>query len=163
MNNADGCLESGGVFYNEMLFHRNLEVELIRARHSGNQPLLLLLDITVLTGMKYSERISAKILPAVVSSLREIDITGWYRYPCIIGIIFTEPAGSPEAFIESMSPKLYNRFCRRLDQAWIDGIKASYCLLRDTYPRRADADAGASGMDTSKVQTFRGLQAAIES
>ncbi len=113
-------------FYDETHFRHTLRVERMRTERSRRPFLLLLVDISKLA-VEYDQRESlARVKTALVPSLREIDIRGWYHQYRTIGIILTEIVAEEELFVESMIRKIYDRFCERLDPDWMSKIKISY-------------------------------------
>lgn len=69
-------------------FHRSIILERKRAERSSKSFLLLLLDIGRLLA-ESGEEVVPRILSALSTSIRETDITGWYRKDTL-GIVFTE-------------------------------------------------------------------------
>lgn len=121
--------ENDHTFYDETIFRYTLRVERMRTERSKKHFLLLLLDISKLT-VKYHQRETlASIKTALLSSLREVDVRGWYHNNHTIGIIFTEVAAEQDVPIDSIIHKIYDRFGKKLDPDWINEIEISYHLF----------------------------------
>ena len=113
-------------FYDEAHFRHTLKIERMRTERSKKPFILLLVDISKLA-VEYDQRESlTRIKTALVPSLREIDIRGWYHHYRTIGIIITEIVAKEELFAESLIRKIYDRFCDRLDPDWMRNIEISY-------------------------------------
>ena len=85
--NADYAL------YPKEAFQEVMHREAVRSSRSGRTPLLLLFDFS-LWG---STKMTRKIISALSSSTREIDVKGWYTDGAIMGILFTELGGMQNA------------------------------------------------------------------
>jgi lipopolysaccharide/colanic/teichoic acid biosynthesis glycosyltransferase len=118
--------ENDQTFYDEMHFRHTLRVERMRTERSKKPFVLLLVDISKLA-VEYELRESlTRVKTALIPSLREIDIRGWYHHYRTIGIILTEIVAEEELFVESMIHKIYDRFRDRLDPDWMSKIEISY-------------------------------------
>jgi lipopolysaccharide/colanic/teichoic acid biosynthesis glycosyltransferase len=69
------------------LFNRMLCIERQRSNRTGNPFVLLILDISGLTGG--NDSIASEIGSAVQAGIRTTDICGWYAPSSLIGVIFT--------------------------------------------------------------------------
>lgn len=89
-----GCFSAIGEsgIASEKFFTRMLSLERKRAERSHRQFLLMLLDAGELFRERPQEVGAArdKIVEALLSSTRETDMSGWYRYPSVLGVILTE-------------------------------------------------------------------------
>lgn len=79
----------------EVSFRRILSLEQKRTERSRKPFLLMLMDAEKLFQMRPREEALQNILTALSSSVRETDITGWFKENFVVGVIFTE-VGSPE-------------------------------------------------------------------
>jgi lipopolysaccharide/colanic/teichoic acid biosynthesis glycosyltransferase len=124
--------ESDHTFYDETHFRHLLRVERMRTERSKKPFLLLLLDISKIMVKYNQEDTVSSIKTALIPSLREIDIRGWYHNRRTIGIIFTEVSVEQDSFVDLMIHKIYDRFCERLDPEWINKIEISFHLFPET-------------------------------
>jgi lipopolysaccharide/colanic/teichoic acid biosynthesis glycosyltransferase len=81
-------------FFPEDLFSTLLLLERKRCERSGHRFALALLDVTRLSD-------TLPLSDYICSQMRETDIAGWYRDPCVIGIIFTTLNGAPIPLVRS--------------------------------------------------------------
>jgi hypothetical protein len=79
--------ESDYGLYKEEHFQELLDLETKRALRSKAAPLLLLLDLTAFEEKREGDRVLRNLAPVLLSSTREIDAKGWYRYPAVLGIL----------------------------------------------------------------------------
>jgi hypothetical protein len=77
---------------NEGTFKRMISIERKRTERSRKPFLLMLLD----TGNRQESEKNGKALGSIVSallaSIRETDVTGWYKSQATVGVLFTELA-----------------------------------------------------------------------
>jgi hypothetical protein len=77
---------------NEGTFERMISIERKRTERSRKPFLLMLLD----TGNRQESEKNGKALGSIVSallaSIRETDVTGWYKSQATVGVLFTELA-----------------------------------------------------------------------
>jgi exopolysaccharide biosynthesis polyprenyl glycosylphosphotransferase len=102
----------------EVLFVRRLSLEHKRAERSNRGFLLVLLDGEQL--FRESGSITLRIAGALSSTMREIDVIGWYREEATIGIVYTEIGATEKrsvrrALLERITTGLQNSLA--LDQA----------------------------------------------
>jgi hypothetical protein len=135
-------------FYDETHFRYMLRIERMRTERSKKPFILMLLNISKLMTISCQGEAIACIKTALLPSLREVDIRGWYHKHHTIGIIFTEIAVDQDNFIELVIHKIYDRFYERLDPDWINNIEYSFhhfpeaigasfndeCFNRNRYP-----------------------------
>ncbi len=124
--------EKDYTFFNETHFRHMLRVERMRTERSKKPFLLLLIDISSLMAKNQRQSVVSDIKTALLPSLREIDIRGWYHHHSTIGIIFTDISSEEGAFIDLIMHKIYDRFCEKLDQSWMKKIKISFHLFPET-------------------------------
>jgi hypothetical protein len=116
-------------FYNETYFRHMLRVERMRTERSKKPFLPLLVDISEVMVKYHQEETLANIKTALLPSLREVDVRGWYHNNHTIGIIFTEIREVPDNFTEIIIQKIYNRLRRQLDPDLIKNISISFHLF----------------------------------
>lgn len=81
--------QSGMAFLDEQCFNSLLDLERKRSRRSGRAIILVLVNMTGLTGetlLEAPERLSL----AISSRIRETDLRGWYLRDSVIGVLFTD-------------------------------------------------------------------------
>jgi lipopolysaccharide/colanic/teichoic acid biosynthesis glycosyltransferase len=124
--------ESDHTFYGASHFQHMLSIERKRTERSKRPFLLLLLDISDLTTKENRKTILEKIRSALSSSLREVDIRGWYNHNNVIGILFTEMTTIDVNSIERIIHKVYGRFSQCLDTEWVNKIRLSFHVFPET-------------------------------
>jgi len=77
---------------NEETFRRMISIERKRTERSRKPFLLMLLDTGNHQNSKKSGKALDKFLSAMLASIRETDVTGWYKNQGTIGVLFTELA-----------------------------------------------------------------------
>jgi hypothetical protein len=90
MEQNDGIsFSSVDCYSSEEYFERMLILERSKSPKTGKPFILILLDVGKLTKGKPAEKtfVFHKLLSVLNSSIREIDVTGWYMFGTIIGII----------------------------------------------------------------------------
>lgn len=75
---------------NEKFFLDTLHLEKKRVERTGKILLLAIVNIDRVSGISDSARAIDPILSALIPSIRETDVCGWYSYGSQIGIIFTD-------------------------------------------------------------------------
>lgn len=142
--------ESDHTFYDEPHFRHLLRVERMRTERSKKPFLLLLLDISKLMVKLNQEDTFTSIKTALIPSLREIDIRGWYHNRRTIGILFTEISAEQDGFVDLIIHKIYDRFCEKLDPQWINKIEISFHL----FP---EANGGTFNDETFNINLYPDL------
>lgn len=112
-----------------------LSIERGRTERSQKPFLLFLLDISKLITLESQNKILKKINFALDSSLRDVDIRGWYEHDKIIGVIFTELMFTDMMGIDRFISKVYERFCQCLDPEWVKKINISYHVFPENHER----------------------------
>ena len=85
----------------ELYFQRMLSLERRRCERTESRFALVLVDLGNLNGM-LSARSAEEIARSLAASMRETDITGWYRQPGTIGIILTTLIDATRETLESV-------------------------------------------------------------
>lgn len=114
------------LFCDEAHFLYVLRLERMRTERSQKPFVLLLLNISKLMIISHQKETITCIKAALLSSLREVDIRGWYLKHHTIGIVFTEVATEQSAFIKSVVNRISSCLCERLDHGKIDKIEYSF-------------------------------------
>jgi lipopolysaccharide/colanic/teichoic acid biosynthesis glycosyltransferase len=124
-------------FYNETYFRHMLRVERMRTERSKKHFLLLLVDISEVMVKNHQEETLANIKAALLPSLREVDVRGWYHNDHTIGIIFTEIQEGPDNFTDIIIRKIYDRLSQQLDPDIIKRISISFHLFPESHGNMA--------------------------
>jgi lipopolysaccharide/colanic/teichoic acid biosynthesis glycosyltransferase len=82
------------VEYDENTFKKMLALERKRTERSKRPFMLLLLSLEGLSPGENGDNPRRKVLPCVTSSIRDIDVLGWYKAESVLGVIFTEIGNS---------------------------------------------------------------------
>src|SRR5580704_3831224 len=89
------------IVLNEESFHAMIALERKRSERSQRPFLLMLLDVSrLLTGDKNGKKLEA-ISSTLYPSIRETDISGWYKNNSVIGIVFNEIGKGPRGSVVS--------------------------------------------------------------
>ncbi len=135
-------IDHGYDIYSEDYFNSILYSERKRTERSNNPFLLMLLNVKKSFDNIDEREIIKKIVYAIYSSTREIDIKGWYKYPSykypsIIGIIFTETNGiGRNVFKDKMLLKIYNNLSNILNLNELKRIEISL----DFFPEECNEE-----------------------
>jgi lipopolysaccharide/colanic/teichoic acid biosynthesis glycosyltransferase len=92
---------SRGIVLNEESFHAMISLERKRSERSQNPFLLMLLDVSRLLTSDHNEKKIGGILSTLLVSIRETDISGWYKNHSVIGIVFNEIGNGPRGSMVS--------------------------------------------------------------
>ena len=130
-SNVQACEEEHS-FYHESLFRHHLKMERMRTERSKKTFLLLLIDISRLIHKLPAKNTVAHIKAALKSSLREIDVRGWYHNDHTIGIIISNVSSDENTATDTAGQKVYARFCDKIDPQWIAKISLSFFLFPET-------------------------------
>ncbi|MFO7569415.1 MAG: sugar transferase [Smithellaceae bacterium] len=115
--------------YNETQFHHMLRIERMRTERSKKPFLLLVLDISrLLSAFRHADTLTS-IKAALIPSVREVDVPGWYHNHHSIGVIITEIEAKQDTKIERFVQQISDRFLERLDADWQDKIDISFHLF----------------------------------
>src|SRR3990172_7144257 len=116
--------------YIEGYFIERLCCERRRTARSKNPFLMMLVDITKLSGKEHNEAIR-NIAAALFSTLRETDLKGWYKTKSVIGVLFTEISDIDK---DSLRNKIYRNLSHRLKFDQINRIEVSVHAFPDDQP-----------------------------
>jgi lipopolysaccharide/colanic/teichoic acid biosynthesis glycosyltransferase len=92
---------SRGIVLDEESFHAMISLERKRSERSQNPFLLMLLDVSRLLTRDHNGKKIGGILSTLFVSIRETDISGWYKNHSVIGIVFNEIGNGPRGSIVS--------------------------------------------------------------
>jgi lipopolysaccharide/colanic/teichoic acid biosynthesis glycosyltransferase len=119
-------------FYSKSQFHHMLCIERKRTERSKKPFLLSLLDISNLIATERHKEILEKIKSVLSSSLREVDIRGWFAHNKTIGVICPEMVSINANSVEGIIRKLYDRFYATLDPELVKKINISFHIYPET-------------------------------
>src|SRR5260370_11414292 len=132
-------------------FIQMLSVERKRVERSGRHFLLMLLD---LGGVRASEHVTTKLIPAVMRSTRSTDILGWYEDRRVIGVIFTEIGAADEKFVvNAISRKVTDALYSVLSIPDVNKIRLSFHVFPEDWD-----DDGLNGPASSTLQLGLALE-----
>ena len=115
----------------EVVFTRLFLMERRRCERAGTRFALMLFNIEELH-RALGARVTEKIASAIGGSVRETDITGWYAYPAILGVIFTVLNGTGKHSLESLVVDRIGRVLSfHLDALQIQSIRVSLYVFPD--------------------------------
>jgi lipopolysaccharide/colanic/teichoic acid biosynthesis glycosyltransferase len=125
---------------NERTFKRMISIERKRTERSRRPFLLMLLDTGNREDSKKNGEALNKILPTLLAATRTIDVTGWYKSRCVVGVLFTEFAIDDRISIQStMLTKVSTKLQDDLTSEQFKQISISFHFFPD------DWDDDASG------------------
>ena len=85
----------------ESLFKRLLVIERRRAERTGSRFALMLVDMEEL-GSTLGREAMEGIGQAIAGSMRETDVTGWYKNSSVLGVILTTLNGACRQTLETV-------------------------------------------------------------
>ncbi|SNB46143.1 sugar transferase [Geobacter sp. DSM 9736] len=121
-------------FYSECCFHEMLSLERRRTERTGRPICLMLFDVEKLF-RSGGERSPYGIIPALASSIRDIDICGWYRYERQIGVVFT---ALDEGGLQSSLDSIHKKIRENLLQALTPEMMATIRITCHIFPEELD-------------------------
>jgi lipopolysaccharide/colanic/teichoic acid biosynthesis glycosyltransferase len=92
-------LQTGTRMASEESLQRSISLERKRTERSQRSFLLVLLDLELMLREHSGEQALTQILSVFSTSIRETDVTGWYKKDAILGVMFTEVATDRRAAI----------------------------------------------------------------
>ena len=116
-------------FYEEEHFHRLVDLERKRALRSNTAPALLLLDLTGFGDEVEADPTLRKVASVLVSSTREVDAKGWYRYPAVLGILVADSiaaGGIPFSAGDAVLERLRANLAKNLTRSEVERIGFSF-------------------------------------
>src|SRR5580700_1458844 len=119
---------------NEGTFKRMISIERKRTERSRKPFLLMLLD----TGNRQESAKNGKALGSIVSallaSIRETDVTGWYKSRATVGVLFTELAiDDKNSIMGTMLTKVSTTLQDKLTFDQFNQISVSFHLFPDDW------------------------------
>jgi len=111
----------------EASFHQMIAVERKRTARSEKPFLLMILEAEMGLSAPARGSMSGKILEALTLSIRETDVTGWYKDGEAIGVMFTEISSDDrDATVTAMMNRICETLRRNLKWEEFDQINISW-------------------------------------
>ena len=118
----------------QQLFTKMLWLERKRTERSRRGFVLMLLDPGDLLNHASRDKSLGKILAALGQSVRDTDITGWYKDGGILGVIFTELGTEVEgSLVNTLSTKVSEALYRTLTVGQINEIKLTFHIFPEDW------------------------------
>jgi lipopolysaccharide/colanic/teichoic acid biosynthesis glycosyltransferase len=114
--------------YGEDYFHELLVFERKRSERSGRPFLLMKLDFTGIRDDQSRLETVTRAVQSLSMVTRETDIKGWYGYPAILGVMFTE---MNSAKTETLQKKIFQSFQAGLPKEQLDVLQISFHRFPD--------------------------------
>ena len=139
----------------EQLFTKMLWLERKRTERSHRGFVLMLLDPGQLLNHANREKILAKILAALAQSVRDTDITGWYKDGGILGVIFTELGTDVEgSLVNALSAKVSEALYRTLTVGQINEIRLTFHVFPEDWDDDSPGGPVHSSLHLDLAQGF---------
>ena len=121
------------VVLSEEAFHKTISIERKRTERSRKPFLLMLLD-TAKASLLDQQSVLSKLSSTLQLSTRETDVTGWYKYNAIIGVMFTE-IGSEDrtAIVSTMITRVSTTLRDNLSFEEFNQISISFYLFPEDW------------------------------
>ncbi len=135
---TSGLMTAGVVHRNtlgEEAFHRLISIERRRTERSLKSFLLMLLDIGENANSKPQRMSLEQILKTLSATLRETDVTGWYKKDQVVGVMFTEIALEEDGSVpETLMARVSEALRDRLTPQQFHQIAISFHLFPEAQP-----------------------------
>jgi lipopolysaccharide/colanic/teichoic acid biosynthesis glycosyltransferase len=140
----------------EELFIKQLGLERKRAERSGRRFVLMLLDAARLVRGKSRGEALERIVSALVHSVRETDIKGWYA-ESTIGVIFTDIGmGDGTDVAKALLSKVTGALCRALTIEDINEIRLFFHIYPEDWDEGGPKDPGGSRLYLDLMRNMEG-------
>ncbi len=141
MNTASALRKTSGLAIvhrsalGEESFHRMISIESRRTERSRKPFLLMLLDMGEHATSKLHQPSLEQILKTLAATLRETDVTGWYKKDQIVGVMFTEITLEEEGAVPStLMTRVSEALEERLTTHQFHQVAISFHLLPEARP-----------------------------
>lgn len=121
--------------YVEDYFNKTLCLERKRSERTHKPILLLLVNVEKITSDNGSDKTVQDIVKALSSSIREVDLCGWYERGSVIGVMFT--AFSSEAVWEAIEA-IANKIKENLSHALSPAVLGKLEIIFHVFPEKFD-------------------------
>lgn len=118
----------------EESFHQMISLERKRTERSRRPFLLMLLDVSAVLSSDQESKKIANILSTLSFSIRETDISGWYKSSSVIGIVFNEiPAGPWKSVVNAILTRVKGVLYRALSFEDFNHISISHHIFPEEW------------------------------
>jgi lipopolysaccharide/colanic/teichoic acid biosynthesis glycosyltransferase/uncharacterized protein (DUF2267 family) len=142
----------------EESFRRTLALEQKRTERSLKPFLLMLIEGEKLFQANRRQKALQKVLSSLSNSIRETDVTGWFKDNFIVGVIFTE-VGSPEAGAspEAILERVVAALRQNLSSEEVDSIDITLHIFPDKWDEKKPGPPSKLGLhvDLREQKGFR--------
>ena len=139
----------------QQLFTRMLWLERKRTERSGRRFVLMLLEPGRLLKAASKEQTLTQILLSLTQTIRDTDITGWYKDGATVGVIFTEVGTTGDApLVATLSKKVSESLYRSLTVEQVNEIRLSFHVFPEDWD---DEGSGAPINSTLRLNLAQGF------
>ena len=133
-----------------------LWLERKRTERSSRRFVLMLLEPGRLLKAASKEKTLAKILLSLAQTIRDTDITGWYKEGATIGVIFTEVGTTGDAsLVTTLSAKVSESLYRNLTVEQVNEIRLSFHVFPEDWDDERSGAPVNSTLSLNLAQGFR--------
>lgn len=144
---TDRPKDSGQALFPETVFSRMLSVERKRAERSRKVFLLMLLDSENATPRDRDGNALERAGSVIASSIRETDLSGWYKEKAAIGVILTEIGDTNRNSIQTaVSARMKASLGKRLKEQEVDRIKISFHAFPEDWDEKDESHAANAAL-----------------
>ena len=123
--------------YIEEYFNKTLCLERKRSERSHKPILLMLLNIERISSENGLESTIRDIVKSLTSSIREVDLCGWYECGSVIGVMFTEFSDDPVwDAIEAIASKIKVNIARTLSPAVVSKLEIMFHVFPEKFDKQ---------------------------
>ena len=115
----------------EESFLQLLSLERKRSERSGKRFLLVLLEGPEVLQGAVGQTVVKQIQRGVLSSIRDIDVPGWYEDEAALGIIFTEMGEAQPAVVSAIVKRICDALVHNVDAAHAKEIAVTWHVFPD--------------------------------
>jgi lipopolysaccharide/colanic/teichoic acid biosynthesis glycosyltransferase len=119
----------------EESFHRMIALERKRTERSRQPFLLMLLETSDGSKSDDDENLLSKALSALSDSIRETDVSGWYRGSSVVGVMFTQLGSDRTAIVSMMLARVSATLCTSLGAEQFSQLSISFHLFPEDSDR----------------------------
>jgi lipopolysaccharide/colanic/teichoic acid biosynthesis glycosyltransferase len=118
----------------EESFHRMIALERKRTERSRNPFLLMLLETGDSLESDDDENLLSKVLSTLSDSIRETDVSGWYKGSSVVGVMFTQ-LGSEDrnAIVSMMLARVSATLCTAVGAEKFSRVSISFHLFPEDW------------------------------
>ena len=147
----------------QQLFTKLLRLERKRTERSGRGFVLMLLDPGRLLHQPNQQATLAQILSALAHTLRDTDLTGWYKDDAVLGVIFTEVGTDVEAaLVKTLSTKVTDALYSTLTVGQINEIRLTFHVFPEDWDDNSPGGPVNSSLHVDLAQGFQRKTVALQ-